>query len=593
MLSICILFLLLVFPMPVHAQEVTARMEVTYTLDESGSARAVHVIELTNATSLAYPKEFVLDLPTSRIANVQVISDEGVAQPFEHGGPADTQLRIIFDDPAVGLGNTTTFEVSYDDLDVSMLTGNVLSLNIPRLVSNEQYETYRVHLYVPVRFGTPEVVSPATYALETDEYYAHLLFEDLSKSSGITALFGSSQVFALSLTYRLENPTVTPIETQVALPPDTPYQRVYLSNLTPEPLHVNIDADGNWIATYGLKAKETLDVSYEAYVETFLEPQYASVLTEDEHAAYLTQQPYWPTQQESLQALAQELKTPEAIYSFITSTFLYDFSRLDTQSTLRYGAGAALESPHAALCMEFSDTFVALARAAGVPARLNAGFAYRENRDIRPLGLVREALHAWPEYYDETRHEWRSVDPTWEVTTNGVDYFNQLDFNHIVFAIYGLSSDAPLPAGMYGGTQDSGVEVSIADVRPQLAYDMEVDLVVPLLSKLGLTNRASITVRNLSNASWHDEAYAVSLAGETMQDGHIRLVPYETGSVPFELASQDSTIGPLTVRYTQSGISKELTTYVYRPVGMVLAGLALAAGLGYFIYRYLHKARSL
>jgi hypothetical protein len=58
-------------------------------------------------------------------------------------------------------------------------------------------------------------------------------------------------------------------------------------------------------------------------------------------------------------------------------------------------------------CTEFSLLFVALARAAGVPAREVSGLAFSRDNKKRPTF----GWHAWAEFHDG--HQWVSVDPTW------------------------------------------------------------------------------------------------------------------------------------------------------------------------------------
>jgi hypothetical protein len=113
------------------------------------------------------------------------------------------------------------------------------------------------------------------------------------------------------------------------------------------------------------------------------------------------------------------------------------------------GASMALENPSQAICMEYTDLFVALARAAGIPAREINGYAYTENPEIQPLSLVADVLHAWPEYWDNEKGVWVPVDPTWGSTTGGVDFFNKLDLRHFTFVIHGESSNRPYPPGSY------------------------------------------------------------------------------------------------------------------------------------------------
>src|SRR5581483_5024862 len=79
--------------------------------------------------------------------------------------------------------------------------------------------------------------------------------------------------------------------------------------------------------------------------------------------------------------------------------------------------------------------------------------AYTQNTTQRPLSLLKDILHAWPEYYDDKKMTWIMVDPTWGNTTGGVDYFNLLDFDHFVFTIDGQSSVNPLPAGAYKNSE--------------------------------------------------------------------------------------------------------------------------------------------
>ncbi|GAI19887.1 unnamed protein product, partial [marine sediment metagenome] len=67
------------------------------------------------------------------------------------------------------------------------------------------------------------------------------------------------------------------------------------------------------------------------------------------------------------------------------------------------GALKALNSKNPVVCMEFTDLFIALCRAAGIPVREVNGYAHTNNPKLRPLSLTLDVLHAWPEYYDENK----------------------------------------------------------------------------------------------------------------------------------------------------------------------------------------------
>jgi transglutaminase-like putative cysteine protease len=63
-----------------------------------------------------------------------------------------------------------------------------------------------------------------------------------------------------------------------------------------------------------------------------------------------------------------ELKTPENIYKFVTNNLSYNYYRVKPDVE-RLGAKDALANPDEAICTEFTDLFITLARSAGIPAR--------------------------------------------------------------------------------------------------------------------------------------------------------------------------------------------------------------------------------
>jgi len=67
-------------------------------------------------------------------------------------------------------------------------------------------------------------------------------------------------------------------------------------------------------------------------------------------------------------------------------------------------------------CSEYSYLFVALCRALGIPARVEAGFAFRSDTETTEDG------HMWAEYCLEN-YGWVPVDPTWRL-------FNWMDSRH-------------------------------------------------------------------------------------------------------------------------------------------------------------------
>ena len=75
-------------------------------------------------------------------------------------------------------------------------------------------------------------------------------------------------------------------------------------------------------------------------------------------------------------------------------------------------------------------------------------------------------------YWDPKTNHWRQIDPTWGSTTRR-DYFSTLDTSHIIFAIKGLSSETPYPAGAYKtlGASTSSEDVKVAPAS-ELIHDV-------------------------------------------------------------------------------------------------------------------------
>jgi hypothetical protein len=216
----------------------------------------------------------------------------------------------------------------------------------------------------------------------------------------------------------------------------------------------------------------------------------------------LSSESYWEANNPQIKKIANELKTPQAIYDYVVNKLSYAYDKAGRTND-RLGALGALQKPDYAVCLEFTDLFVALSRAAGIPARSIEGYAYTGNSKLRPLSLVADVLHAWPEYYDKTRKAWIMVDPTWGNTTGGMDYFSTFDFDHIAFVVKGQSSTYPIPAGGYKLTPEDSKEVNVSFATPGEFIDKigtDINATFPLYVLSGFAVTGQVTVENKGNA---------------------------------------------------------------------------------------------
>ncbi len=464
-LIICIMGGLFLYHVPrVHgANEFATTLHSTYAVGE-GVTHAAQTFRLTNNFSTMYVTEYALEVGSNRLSNVKTTTTTNApvtTKVTPHGNK--TSISITFSDKIIGKDQFREFTVTYDTPDLAIHTGNVLEVNVPKLANPDEFSSYSVEIHVPASFGTPALASPPTFTTGTDSSGQTLIsFANVGQKSGISVLFGKEQIAQFALTYHIENPTNHKGLLTLALPPDSTYQRMYYTSIDPMPQEIHEDQDGNWLATYLLDPGQKQIVKAIGTAVITLAPQeHAKLLEKLPGKEYLADAPYWQVSDPTIQKLAKELRTPKAIYDYVVKHLTYDYSRLDGNNK-RLGAVGTLKNPTAIVCTEFTDLFVTLARAAGIPAREVNGFAYTQNGTLRPLSLLRDVLHAWPEYWDATTSHWVAVDPTWENTTGGVDYFSHLDFNHIVFAIHGVSSETPFPAGEYKFENEETKDIAVA-----------------------------------------------------------------------------------------------------------------------------------
>ncbi len=456
-------------PRLMAASEFETSYSSIYQVGLDGVTQVVLDISLENKISNVYADRFSLSVGFTDIRNVRVKDAVGLIEPEIVVTDNQTIIRFMFVDKVVGKGKVNRFSVSYETQDIAIKNGSIWEVNIPQLEADKEISSQKVTLIVPSVFGEPAFITPkpdtATNnppAANTSNSYG---FEALTLGNrAISAVFGTEQYMRFNLIYHLENNSPVKQGAEIAIPPDTNYQKMVYESIRPEPENVLIDKDGNWLAQYTLLPGQKLDVSTTGVVKISFNPD-GSILNQDMWETYLSGSGYWQVDNAQVQALADKLGSAKSVYDYVTDYLSYDYNKVLTGGG-RVGALAALNAPETAICTEFTDLFVTLARAAGIPARELEGYAFTSNDKLRPLSLTQDILHAWPEYYDLQTKRWIQIDPTWGDTTGGVDYFNKLDLNHFVFVIHGSDPVNPLPAGAYKTEVTSNKDVKVIASDP-------------------------------------------------------------------------------------------------------------------------------
>ena len=445
------------FPSFSFAADFQFDYNVYYSVSQSGSTTIKHDIIVTNLASNYYTQSFTLITTSDQIKNITAWDSIGQITPETEIKNNSVSIKVNFNEKIVGLNKQMRFFIQYESSDVATKKGSIWELIIPGIEKDNQISSYNIFLQVPPNFGQAQHIYPKP---NQNNFWS---IKELNQG-GINIIYGNRQTYSFNLIYNLINQTSRSQIQEIALPPDTAYQKVILSRMSIAPLNVTQDDDGNWLAQYKLKPKEKLKIVAEGNILVYMEPYntYTVNLSPNNLIGYTKPLKYWENSPE-ISNRAKELITPRNIYDWVVNNLTYDFN-INTSGSTRNGALFIMNNPTLARCMDFSDLFVALSRSAGIPSREIHGYAYTTNSKLQPLSQTSDVLHAWPEYYDFESKNWIAVDPTWGNTTHGIDYFDKLDFNHVTLAILGKQSDYPYPAGsFYTDNASKNVYIELVD----------------------------------------------------------------------------------------------------------------------------------
>ncbi len=418
--------------------------QVYYKVDSSGGTHVNFVISQKNNLSIVYATEFGISINETRIANLKITDEGQVVTPVVQKNQNQTVISFPFAKKVVGKDKVHNFSIEYDTSDIVSKQGNTWQISIPRFESDENVTDQTAILSLPSNFPQPAYIDPRPDIVNGSTYY---FSSKILANKPISAIFGKNQFYKGTLQYFVKNNNDTEMEIPITLIPNTAYQKVYYEKIDPLPQNIEIDEDGNLIAVYELTPGKEINVNTNVFIKTDFKPTQDSI---EKRNSYLENNKIW-NYDNNIFTIPEikNLTSPKSIYDYVVNKLKYDYQKINPSGTSRDMASDSLKNYLSAICTDYTDLFISLARKARIPARELEGLAVSENPDLKPISDSQDVLHAWPEYYDEAKKQWIQIDPTWGSTTRGLDYFNKLDFNHIVFAIHGLNPEFPPPAGSY------------------------------------------------------------------------------------------------------------------------------------------------
>jgi transglutaminase-like putative cysteine protease len=365
----------------------------------------------------------------------------------------------------IGKNQVNNLEITYKSMDLFKKIGSIYFFNLPRIPKNN-VKNLDISIVVPKELGNLIFISPRNF--EKEEKSNEIVYTFKNNSSldqAISASFGEFQVINFNIKYELENNSNWFVNQEIALLPDvSKYQEIAYKNLSPKPTSVRVDEDGNYLAKYRINPNSKLDIDFKGSVRIYgnqikiEEGGNFDEIPENLIQKYTTEQLYWETSSPEIKDIAFTLKNENIkvtenafkIYQFLTQNYNYNFEIGKESEVERFGALKAIKREALMGCMEFTDSFIAIARSMGIPSREINGYAFSDDPTLKPINIdinSTDKLHSWVEFFDPN-FGWIQVDPTWGATSE-IDYFSKIDLNHITFVRKGLDSEYPIAAGMY------------------------------------------------------------------------------------------------------------------------------------------------
>lgn len=460
------LAILFTFVSPVSAQTGfnKAKFDVTHTILPEGGIETRLDIGITDTKKGLEVSRFEITLPSHiNYTDLSAISTYSPVTIEEENQKEGTKVIFNFSTPIASGKLDKLLEVTYNQKNSVVQQGTAYELILPSYGTTDQPSN--------VTLNTSGFIDKKlTIAKPRPDKNEKVSYSWLNVSEpAIFLAFGEYQTYKVNLKYHLTNDRFVAVRQDIAFPPETALQEVFVEKINPAPDEFLTDNDGNYIGRYVLDAQEKINISFDGFVKVYALEQenmipYIRNQIKTQKSYLLKEQKYWEVTNPELIKSTESLKSALQIYDFTRDSLSYSFERLN-ETKERYGADGAFRLPDKAVCMEYTDMFVGISRLNGIAAREIQGYGYSDDERLRPISTASDILHAWPEYYDTASELWVPLDPTWE-DTSGIDYKGGFDMNHIVLTIHGADSVYPLPAGMYKSGKTKDVDIHVTSLTP-------------------------------------------------------------------------------------------------------------------------------
>lgn len=427
----------------------------------------------------------------------------------------------------IGYNQSSEIFLTYNSYGLIIKTGAVSDLYIPGFPSDYSFQTNDVNediftsLKIPNNLQEINFTSPELPVRDIDGYRVIDIPKESLVGNSAWIQLGKSQFFKFEIKQIVPktnnfpfviNTFSMPLPRDIESGPIT--QKVYYSKITPEPYSIELDQDGNLIANFKASAANELEIEIHGYGMLSQSSDFditnAGSLADisSDFDRYLESAEYWEVNDPSIREAAFSITDSEDIYTIVQETYNFVVNRIDYSFVKKYGlnerkGALATLNGGAAVCMEYSDLFITLLRARGIPARAAFGFGYgAADYESRSENRIN---HQWAEVYYPAQDTWINVDTTW-------GYFgNNLiggDLNHFYSHVASVDPETPSTSELsYFGSLEAIPE-----------RDMEIYILGSAFNTDDLTTQSELINSYNSPSGFNQTMYNLNLQAEILNN---------------------------------------------------------------------------
>lgn len=508
----------------VNAADINVSIDITYSVNAQGIMHIKETRTVTNSSTRFYipsqsEETFIISAFKTR-SEIQKEDLEKVAQTIQltdlSGVNLNPSIAILEEkiEANVNFGRdiyqnqTKTFVLEYDNFELAEKSGNIWNIYVPglpedynQLVASDKGATtktnYGIYLEIESSLGTPNFVLPTPRDSYDVGGKKHYVFDPASLVKQTVWLqIGSKQYYAFTITQAVESSTdlgskIFNTWYDLILPRESESgnQKVYFKSITPEPMYVRKDGEGNIIARFSFDSAKKTSITVKGYItsnisEQISENEVGNVSDIDPSKFYarigdkdltlkdlLSAEQYWEVTSADIQKAAAEVKQDLtnahrilfADYNFVTQKVDYDNLKIGINNQ-RQGALKTLNG-ESSVCMEYADLLITLLRAQGIPSRACFGYGFDPKSERET-----EEGHQWLEAY-LPNVGWVAVDPTWGDT--GRKSYIGGDVDHALWYVAGSDVEIPSPVTKYSFSDTEDVEAPKFEIQAVETINLE------------------------------------------------------------------------------------------------------------------------